>query len=253
LLFLSAIALIFGGVYYVHAMLGQKVLANRYYAASNIYIQILADKQNADPLSFPIILRDNLHYISQYEAAVPKYKPNDPNENGSLPYTWPFGDKTINYRWETANGTTKYLYLVGNPVIWFAGFVGIVAAVGLVIATLVLKRPIANKKLFFIIVVLLALYIIYMCAVLPIQRVLYLYIYFIPLIFSLLLAFTMYIYIFEKAIQRRDKRLFIGTILFVLLIILTYAFFSPLTYYQPLTRDQFLMRSWFSFWQMKPV
>jgi len=252
-LFLSGSALVFCGVYYVHGLLGQTMLEHRSYAASDVYTQILADKQSADPIYFPIVLRDNLQYIDQYEAGVPKYKPHDPNENGSLPYMWPFGDKTINYRWETANGTTKYLYLVGNPVIWFAGLVGIVSAIGLVIATLVLKRPISNKKLFFIIVVLLALYIAYMCSIIPIQRVLYLYFYFIPLLFSLLLAFAMYIYVFEKAIQRRDKRLMIGTVLFVLLIILTYSFFSPLTYYQPLTRDQFLMRSWFSFWQIKPV
>src|SRR5206468_3812719 len=163
-------------------------------------------------------------------------------------------NKTIDYRWETtANGTTKYLYLVGNPVIWFTGLVGIVSALSLVIATLVFKYPISNKKLFFLIVVLLALYSIYMCSLLPIERLMYLYHYFMPLIFSLLLAFTVYLYVFEKAIQRRDKRLVIGTILFILLIVLAYAFFSPLTYYQPLTKDQFLMRSWFSFWQMKPV
>jgi len=253
LLFLSGSALVFGGVYYVHGMLGQNVVINRYYAISHVYAQILVDRQNADPLYFPIILRDNLRYINIYESAVPKYNPSDPNENGSLPYTWPFGNKTIRYRWEKANGQVRYLYFVGNPVIWFAGLVGIVSAVGLMITTLVFRRPIANKKLFFIIAVLLSLYIIYMCCMLPIQRVLYMYLYLIPLLFSLLLVFNMYIYIFEKAIQRRDKRLLIGTVIFILLIILVYAFFSPLTYYQPLTKEQFLMRSWFSFWQMKPV
>jgi len=247
-LFLSGSALIFGGVYYVHGMLGQTVLQNRTYAASNVYTQILADKQSSNPIYLPIIVRDNLLYTKQYEAGVPKM-----DANGSLPYTWPFGDKTITYRWEIGNGQTKYLYLVGNPLIWLSGLVGIVSAVSLVIATLVLKRPISNKKLFFTIVVLLALYSAYMCSVLPIQRVLYLYIYFIPLLFSLLLAFSVYIYVFEKAILRRDKRLMIGTVLFILLIILTYHFFSPLTYFQPLTKEQFLMRSWFSFWQMKPA
>ena len=247
LLFLAGIVLVFGGVYYVHGMLGQKAL-NGDYGASGVYTQILADKQNADPLSFPMIFRDNLHYIHHYEAGVPKT-----DANGSLPYTWPFGNKTINYRWETEHGSTKYLYLVGNPVIWFSGLVGLLSAVGLLITPLILKRPISNKKLFFIIAVLLSLYIAYMCALFRIDRVMYLYHYFIPLIFSLLLAFTVYSYVFEKAIQRRDKRLFIGTVLFILLIILAYSFFSPLTYFQPLTRDEFLMRSWFSFWQMKPV
>jgi dolichyl-phosphate-mannose--protein O-mannosyl transferase len=147
-IFLSGSVLVFGGVYYVHGMLGQNVVNSRYYAVSAVYAQILADKQSADPLSFPLILRDNLRYSHQYEAAVPQYKPADPNENGSLPYTWPFGNKTINYRWERANGQTKYLYLVGNPVIWFSGLVGLVSAIGLVMATLALKRPITNKNCF---------------------------------------------------------------------------------------------------------
>jgi dolichyl-phosphate-mannose-protein mannosyltransferase len=253
ILFLTGSALVFCGIYYIHGMLGQTVLDNRYYSASDTYQQILNDKASSDPIYFPIILRDNLLYSKQYEAGVPKYKPNDPNENGSLPYTWPFGDKAINYRWEVDNGAARYLYLVGNPLIWLSGLIGIVSAVGLLIVTLVFKRPIYNKKLFFIIIVLLALYISYMFSMMQIQRVLYLYLYFVPLILSLLLSFTVYSYIFEKAIQLRDRRLIIGTVIFVLLIILTYAFFSPLTYYEPLTKDQFLMRSWFSFWHMKPV
>ena len=248
LLFLSGAALMFGGVYYIHIMLGQTVLNDRYYDASNVYKQILTDKQSTDPFYFPLILRDNLSFSAVYEAGVPKT-----DANGSLPYTWPFENKTIRYVWETEQGQTKYLYLVGNPVIWLSGLVGIVSACALVITTLIRRRPIANPKLFFIIVVLLSLYIIYMCSLLLVQRVLYLYLYFIPLIFSLLLASTVYMYVFEKAMERRDKRLLLGTVLFILLIILTYSFFSPLTYYQPLTKDQFLMRSWFSFWQMTPV
>ena len=253
ILFLTGSALVFCGTYYIHGMLGQTVLDYRYYGASDVYQTVLNDKKSSDPIYFPIILRDNLQYSKQYEAGVPKYKPNDPTENGSLPYTWPFGDKAINYRWEVDSNGARYLYLVGNPLIWLSGLIGTVSAVSLLIVTLAFKRPIHNRKLFFIIVVLLALYIAYMIGVMQIQRVLYLYLYFIPLILSLLLAFTVYSYVFEKAIQRLDRRLVIGSVLFVLLIILVYAFFSPLTYFEPLTKDQFLMRSWFSFWHMRPV
>lgn len=255
MLFFLGISLIFCGVYYIHAVLGQKVLAGETYNASAQYKQILADKQSYNPLYFPIILRDNLIYISQYEAGVPSYKPNDPNETGSLAYTWPFGDRTINYRWETDNGgqTTRYLYLVGNPLIWLSGLIGIISAVSLVIATVVFKRPVSNKRLFFIINVLLCLYIIYMYDISIIKRVMYLYHYFVPLIFSLIMTFTVYMYIFEKRLKKEDKKLFIATAIFIILIVLIYLFFSPLTYYEPLTKSQFLMRSWFPFWHMKPV
>ena len=254
LLFFLGVSFIFCGTYYIHAVLGQKVLEGRYYDASPVYQWILANKQTANPLYFPIILRDNLFYIRDYEASVPKYKPNDPNENGSLPYMWPFGDKTINYRWQTdGGGIAHYLYLVGNPLIWFSGLLGIISAAFLVIATVIFKRPISNKKLFFIIIVLLSLYITYMCAISTLSRVLYLYHYFIPLLFSLILVFTVYTYIFEKRLEIKDKKLSFITIIFVLLIVITYFFFSPLTYFQPLTTSQFFMRSWFPFWHMKPV
>ncbi len=167
---------------------------------------------------------------------------------------WPFGDKAINYRWETDDGgVSRYLYLVANPLIWFSGLLGIISAAALIIATVIFKRPISNKRLFFIITVLLSLYIIYMCAVSTISRVLYLYHYFIPLLFSLILVFTVYTYIFEKRLEKDDKKLSFLTTVFVLLIVATYFFFSPLTYFQPLTTSQFFMRSWFPFWHMKPV
>jgi len=255
MLFFSGIAFIFCGVYYIHALLGQQVVAGRYYGASAGYRWILANHQSYNPLYLPIILRDNLVYTSNYEAGVPKYKQNNPHEDGSLPYMWPFGDKTVNYRWETNNRgeTVRYLYLVSNPLIWFSGLLGIISAVSLVIATVFFKRSISNKRLFFIIIVLLSLYIIYMYAMFNISRVLYLYHYFIPLLFSLILAFTIYIYIFEKRLEKGDKRLSYTTIVFILFIIIIYFFFSPLTYLQPLTKSQFLMRSWFPFWHMKPV
>ena len=39
----------------------------------------------------------------------------------------------------------------------------------------------------------------------------------------------------------------------LILVFLCFAFFSPFTYYQPLSRSEFMMRNWFSFWQMRVV
>jgi dolichyl-phosphate-mannose-protein mannosyltransferase len=252
-LFLLGFALVLCGVYYIHAALGQNAVDGNYYGASAEYKQILAHKQTANPLYLPIIIRDNLLYSFQYNAGIPAYSKNDPT--ASLPYMWPFGDRAITYRWETENAgkTVRYLYLVGNPVIWFAGLLGVISAVGLVFATVVFKRPVSNKKLFFIIVVLLSLYIIYMCTISTMSRVLYLYMYLIPLIFSLILAFAVYIYVFAKKLAEGNKTVLVATAMFILLIVAAYFFFSPLTYYEPLTKSQFLLRSWLPFWHLIPV
>ena len=252
-LFLLGVLVIFCTSYYIHGLLGQYVAADNYYQASASYKKILQGKNTADPRNFPVILADNLLFIPQYEKGVPKYDPRKQDENGSLPYTWAFGNKSINYRWESNSGETRYLYLQGNPVIWLFGLIGLALGSCLVGAVVFFKLPIKDKKLFFLIVVFLSLYCGYMIPMLFITRVLYLYLYLVPLILSLFLGCTVFFYMNKQAIMRKDKKLFIGVAVFVVLIIATYAFFSPLTYYQPLTTDQFLQRSWFPFWQLQPI
>lgn len=240
--------LIFCGSYYIHGFIGQQVLENRYYHASSEYKRILNKKQANNLFYLPLIIKDNLLFSQQYEAGVAKS-----DENGSLPYLWPFGDKSVDYRWEIDNGFVRYLYLQGNPFIWFSGLFGIISSFLLVVRVFFFRRPIRNKRLFSLIAIFLALYIFYMGSLLTLARVMYLYHYFIPLLLSLFLSFIVYVYIFEKHLQRKNKLLFFLTGLFMIIVVLGYWFFSPLTYYQPLSRSDFLMREWLPFWQLKPV
>lgn len=252
LLVLGALIVFFFS-YYVHALLGTRVLNNNYYLASDAYKQVLQEKKTDDLDTFPIILADNLSYIPHYEKGVPKYDPTKKDENGSLPYTWAFGNKSINYRWETNNGLTRYLYLQGNPVVWLFGLIGLVLGSCLVLAVLVFKLPVKDKKLFFLIVVFLSLYVGYMVPILLISRVLYLYLYLVPLLFSLFLGCTIFFYINKRAIAQEDTNILFGIATFIILVISSYMFFSPLTYYQPLTVAEFMQRNWFPFWHLKPV
>ena len=81
----------------------------------------------------------------------------------------------------------------------------------------------------------------------------YLYHYFIPLVFSFILAYLVFNYIFEDKILAKSKKLYLGLIILVVIIAGTYKFFSPLSYYQPLTTEQFEKRIWFGFWKLKPI
>jgi dolichyl-phosphate-mannose-protein mannosyltransferase len=86
-----------------------------------------------------------------------------------------------------------------------------------------------------------------------IDRVMYLYHYFIPLQFSLILAFLVFVYLFEEHIKNRSLKLFIPMALILFVVVKTFLFFSPLSYYGKLTADQFKAREWSSLWGMKHV
>lgn len=240
-------------LYYFHIFLGQRIMQNRYYGADPVYKDAIINKKEHYLQTFPSAFVDNLRYIQTYNTGIPKYNAKSTSENGSLPYGWPFGDKAINYRWEKAYPATKYLYLQGNPVIWLASLFGLICSLILISLTILKKRTIGNKRLFFILSAFFSLYVVYMLYMLSLMRVVYLYNYLFPLTISLIIFFTLLNYLLERLIQSNDARVFFSFSLFVLAIILAYWFFSPLTYYQPLTREQFLLRSWFPFWHLQPI
>ena len=258
-LILSGLFFIFGAVivfcltWYIHFSLGRVSTNDKYYNASDEYRQIINDDLVSNPKYFMTMLKDNLAYMSNYNNGVPSLDVCKDGENGSHPLLWPLGGKTINYRWDKNNDEVRYMYLQSNPAVWFLGLAGVVLSLVLIIGKIVFKNPIKNKKLFYLITVFATLYLIYMTVMLRIERVMYLYHYFIPLIFSFILAFLVFNYVFEEKIANKSKKLYFSLIVIVIVIVGTYKFFSPLTYYQPLTTEQFKQRMWFEFWKLKPI
>ena len=184
---------------------------------------------------------------------MPRLDVCKPDENGSYPLAWLVGDKSINYRWEKSGDGVRYMYLQANPITWFLGLAGIILSLILIIGRVVFKTPLKNNNLFYFITTFTTLYVIYMAIMLRIERVMYLYHYFIPLLFSFILAFLVFNYIFEDKVVNKSKKLYIGLIIMTIIIVGTYKFFSPLSYYQPLTTKQFKQRIWFDFWKLKPI
>ena len=253
LFFAAGSAAIFSLIWYVHFSLGKFAADGKFYKASEEYKEIMAKGLASDPKYFPTMLKDNLAYMANYNNGVPKLDVCKPDENGSYPLAWLVGDKSINYRWEKSGDGVRYMYLQANPITWFLGLAGIILSLILIIGRIVFKNPVKNKNLFYFITTFAALYVIYMAIMLRIERVMYLYYYFIPLLFSFILAFLVFNYIFEEKIAAKSKKLYIGLIIMVVIIAGTYKFFSPLSYYQPLTTEQFEKRIWFDFWKLKPI
>jgi dolichyl-phosphate-mannose--protein O-mannosyl transferase len=251
----SALSLfiVFALSYYIHFSLSNNMPTNKNYHMTKRYKEIVKSHEGSNPANFWFMLKENIEYTKSYSLHVPKFNPCKKGENGSFCLTWPFGNKSINYRWEKKNGEVRYLYLQGNPVIWFFGVLGFIFAFVLVVSRYIANAPIKNEKIFSFLSVFLFSYISYMIVMYNIPRVMYLYHYFVPLLFALILGVLSLYYIFEEEIKRYDKIVWTSLILLIAVIIYTYYFFSPLCYYKPLNTYEFIQRIWFDFWKLSPI
>ena len=248
---------VFLAVFYIHIGLGTKVVADRTYKASPEYLNQIRMGDTWSFKTFSLGMRDNWKFMSEYADGVPRLDVCKPDENGSYAINWPLSSKTISYRWDknTVDGKTitKYKYLIGNPIVWFSIVGGIILSTGLIIGRYVYNNPVKDEKLFYWICAFTGLYVSYMVAILQIERVMYLYHYFIPLVFGAINLALIYTYIYREEVIANNKHTIINTALFATLVIAIFAFFSPFTYGFGLTEDQFELRNWFSFWKLQVV
>ncbi len=277
------IAVVVGAIWYIHCGLGKKTAGNNSYSINDEYREIMTSGKTYSLRGFSVMVSRNLEYMSNYHKGVPKLDLSKPGENGSYPLTWPIGNKSINYRWHKDGRVARYLYLQGNPIIWGASILSVFSSVFVMIsiaASEINKRrkyvkskngkrsePIKpdssfnntsnntskNMRHFELILLFMILYLSYMITMLKIDRVMYLYHYFIPLIFSMFIFSLNFTYIFRREIERKERLFIISCFLFAALIVSVFIFYSPLTYYISISADQFLKRIWFSFWGLNYV
>ena len=79
-------------------------------------------------------------------------------------------NKTINYRWEKADDKVRYLYLVGNPLLWLIGLSAVVTGTLLVLSRLFARKPVRNTATFLMIVLFTALYWFYMAVMMKLEQ-----------------------------------------------------------------------------------
>jgi dolichyl-phosphate-mannose-protein mannosyltransferase len=248
---------IFLSVFYIHIGMGTKIATHSTYKASPEYLNQIRMGDTWSLKTFRLGMRDNWKFMSEYADGVPRLDVCKPDENGSYALGWPLSKKTISYRWdrnvEDGKVIVKYKYLIGNPIVWFSVVGGIILSLCLIISRYVYNNPVKDEKLFYWICAFAGLYTCYMLAILQIERVMYLYHYFIPLIFGAVNLALIYTYIFRDEVIANNKHTIINTALFAMLVIAVFAFFSPFTYALGLTEDQFEMRNWFEFWKLQVV
>jgi dolichyl-phosphate-mannose-protein mannosyltransferase len=265
------------------------------YNFSDKSLLAISDGKQLEPYNLIRIIKENLEYSDNYNKGVPKLDVCKEGENGSYPLNWLLINKTINYRWqksderpslnffakvddirytkssgqltELAPKTTddkgaektipfvSYMYLMGNPVIWYTVLAALIIGLVLIIGKVLFGIMIKDFESFTLIVFFSVVFIGYMAITLSINRVLYLYHYFLPLVFGMIIFISLIQYAI-KASQGNEKKLilietFVATL--AVMAVISFIFFAPFTYYLPLSADEFRLRNILPIWGLKVV
>jgi hypothetical protein len=257
----SASVLTYCLVWQIHFALGRKVepsLPNQgFYQASEETKKIIKEGIPSNPLNFTTLLSDSLRFFTHYERGVPKMNLCNNLENGSLPYLWPLGARSISYRWDKKGDAVRYTYLQVNPVVWLVGLLGLIFSGAFLLVWLAGRIELDQEWLLFS-GAFFMLWLGYMAVMVSLDRVMYLYHYFIPLLFTLILAAMVsrkfdFSAIFSR-LRFSDENVkltwIIFSVSFAVSIFAVFRFYSPLTYAEPLTNQQLASRNILSLWDL---
>ncbi len=144
-------------------------------------------------------------------------------------FTWPFMLRPI-YYWNdpsTSSGQVR-IYLLGNPVVWWASTFGIIYVI--------MSSITIRKK---ILILFTGAYLLNILPFIGITRAMFLYHYFT----SLIIAILALMYLID---QQKNRTKIVGGLVFASLVV--FLFFAPLTYGTYLTEDGFQARAWLCSW-----
>ncbi len=239
--------------WWVHIALGRIVEPSLpdsgfYQTSSESRAFILSGEVSSVKAFWPVF-KDHLNFLPYYERGVPNLNMCNPNENGSSPSLWPIGARAINYRWDKKGDKTSYTYLVANPVVWALGLFGLLSAAALWLAALLGRCEISREWQLFAGVLLLQ-WGGYMAAMVDLHRVMYLYHYLVPLVFTLALAALTLPEMRLKIFGSRMQRMALAA-LSIVAIALGFYFYAPLTYGYPITNAELASRSLLDVWDLR--
>jgi len=145
-------------------------------------------------------------------------------------YSWPLMTRPI-YYWVNAN---ERIYLIGNPIIWWA------SAVALLVFVLSLLKNLKSKTINNLSIFLITGYVINILPFIGVKRVMFLYHYFTAYIFAIMILAWL-------INQRKNPKIIFGVLMTI--IVLSFLFFSPLSYGLELSPKAYETRVWFNSWK----
>ena len=207
-------------------------------AMGQVYKDYLAHKRDLSPA---VVWDATVGYYKYMKYDFTGEVKTEPN--GSQPVLWPFMAKAITYRWDFDGKKTAYTHMLGNPINWGLGLVGIAAA-----AVLISRRRFDRKETpdaeartvdFDRLEALFAMFMVFWVfhIYLGIHRVMYIYHYFIGLALSYLLA-ALCFRILARQIPLVNRHRFSILCGLSVLIAASYLFYAPLTYHQYMTKTE---------------
>jgi len=162
-------------------------------------------------------------------------------------YTWPFEIRPV-YYWQgtvQASGAQGNIYLLGNPVVWLIGLIGVVAS----LLIWVIRPQLLGRRRHLVAFLLVA----YGANFVPfafIDRPMFLYHYLFAFIFSLLLACVLLAVLFDWQAVRYGKRVVNQTFgALTIAVVLGFLYFLPISYGWPLSPDDLKQYMWLPTWR----
>lgn len=244
---IAASVLVVFVTFYLHASLGH-TLPDRGTSAGRQDLANMSPQYQAyvkehsvlTPGLVAIVIRDYFAFMDKDHKGVPKLNTKKPGENGSHPLHWPFHDRNINYRWDTKDGKTSYVELVGNQLSWYLGTACVAIALVLIAQHRLLRKPIpTHGHTYSLIETFTGLYVLFMLMNLWLisQRVMYLYHYFLGLMISYVLIALVWQYACEANAALARHRIKIMSAVVAALFV-SFMFFLPLSDHWPLSKTQ---------------
>ncbi len=228
--------IITSSIFYIHFNLANNIVNGRTYEVQNSTLKIITSGKERNPLYLPALIKAYIKYEFKYEKGVPAFKPCSSDETGSLPATWPFGGRSINYKWDIKEKTVQYLRMQPSVVVWLIVLISIIISTSLIITKALFDVRIKDERLFFYMITFTSMYLSYMIVMMSITRVLYLGHYLIPIIFGIINASICFSYL-SKA--RNIKTLNLVLLAITLLALVNFILTMPVVYYIPISKAHF--------------
>lgn len=166
---------------------------------------------------------------------------------GSKWYTWPFMIRPI-YYWNSASSASpnqQKIYLLGNPLVWWASTIAILYLLLELIGSSVSIFKKKNYSAYFAPAVIAIGWLGNYLPFIKIARVMFLYHYLAALVFAILAL----AYLLDQSFGRAGRRGRIRIWICIGIAALSFLYFAPLSYGLPLSPQAFQNRMWLTTWQ----
>lgn len=164
-------------------------------------------------------------------------------------YSFPFMIRPIGYFFEKKEEKISQIWFFGNPLVWWLSFLSVIGTFYLVLRSFFLKSkfkipPLFSSENF---ISLVAGYLSFLLPLAAVKRFVLPYHYLTSLVFSILIFAGFCDGVLKFYFSQKTRKF--TFYLLLLLVFLSFFYFSPFTFGFPLSSEEIKKRIWFSTWE----